>query len=324
MPSTPLVRVMRSGLEESLHLGDVAVVGTGGRLVASAGNPDRRVFPRSCMKPLQAAVSLSLAPFDFSAREVAVMSASHNAEPPHVAAVRSLLARVGVEEARLRCPAVRPWDERAAMEAPERLRVNSDCSGKHAGMLAACRAQGWQLESYRDVRHPLQQAILGAVREASDQDPEPVGVDGCGVPVHGLRLVSLARIYSKMTRPASLGGLGREAKRVVASMREEPYMVAGRNRVDTAVMQTKAGAVVKAGAEGLLCAALLGPGLGVAVKVGDGAARAVAPALIHVLSLLGELDEAQLEELAPYGRPAVLGGGERVGELVPMFELRMP
>ena len=108
--SIPLVRVVRSGLEESVHWGDVAVVDPEGRVLAHAGDPGRVLFARSCMKPLQAAVSLSLAGVEFPDPEVAVMCASHNAEPVHVATVRSLLARVGIPEGALRSPAVRPWD----------------------------------------------------------------------------------------------------------------------------------------------------------------------------------------------------------------------
>src|SRR6266540_1503876 len=118
MPSVPLVRVIRSGLEESVHRGDIVTVGADGRIVAHAGEPGRQMYARSCMKPLQATVSLSLAPFDFPDREIAVMCASHNAEPAHVEAVRSLMARAGVEESWLQCPARRPWDEEAAAAAP--------------------------------------------------------------------------------------------------------------------------------------------------------------------------------------------------------------
>ena len=111
-----------------MHLGHVAVCDTQGRLVASAGDPERTLFARSSMKPLQATVSLSRAPFDFSDAEVSVMCASHNAEPVHVAAVRGILARAGVEESALRCPSVRPWDEESALATPEKLPINSDCS----------------------------------------------------------------------------------------------------------------------------------------------------------------------------------------------------
>ena len=106
MPPMPLARVIRSGLEESVHTGDVAVVDADGALLAGAGHPDRLVFARSSMKPLQATVSLSLAPFDFTDPEIAVMCASHNAEPVHIEAVRSLLDRADVDEEALRCPAI--------------------------------------------------------------------------------------------------------------------------------------------------------------------------------------------------------------------------
>src|SRR5438034_7893563 len=120
MPAEALVRVLRSGVEESRHLVDVAVVDADGALHASAGDPDREAFARSSMKPLQATASMSRAPFAYSDEEVAVMCASHNAEPVHLAAVRGVLARAGVDEAALLCPSVRPWDEESALAAPER------------------------------------------------------------------------------------------------------------------------------------------------------------------------------------------------------------
>src|SRR5712692_8524956 len=115
MPADALVRVVRSGLEESVHVVDVAVVDEAGALVAFAGDAERVAFARSAMKPLQATVSLSLAPFDFSDAEVAVMCASHNAEPVHLEAVRSLMQRAGVAEDALLCPAGRPSDEESAI-----------------------------------------------------------------------------------------------------------------------------------------------------------------------------------------------------------------
>jgi L-asparaginase II len=321
MPPVPLVRVIRSGLEESVHEGDVAVVDADGRLVAFAGQPDRMLFARSCMKPLQATVSLSLAPFDFPDREVAVMCASHNAEPVHVATVRSLLARAGVSEEALKCPSVRPWDEGAAAARPEPRPINSDCSGKHAGMLSACRAQDWPQDSYRAADHPLQQAVLGTVLMATGRDDVPVGVDGCGVAVHAMPLAALARIYALFSAPDRWGHLAAAAWHAVGAMRAEPYMVAGRNRPDTAVMEATESVVAKGGAEGLMCAVLLDRGIGVAVKIRDGTSRAAGPVLIGLLERLGVLENAQMERLAPFARPPVLGGGMPVGELRAEFEL---
>jgi L-asparaginase II len=321
MPSVPLARVIRSGLEESVHTGDAVVVDAEGVVVASAGDPGRLVFARSSMKPLQATVSLSLAPFDFTDREVAVMCASHNAEPPHIEAVRSLLARAGVDEEALQCPTVRPWDDESLAANPARHRINSDCSGKHGGMLAACRAQGWPLESYRDPAHPLQQEILRAVLVASGEDDVRVGVDGCGVPVHGMPLRSMASIYARLVSPDRLGHLGEHARRAVGAMRAEPYMVAGRNRPDTAAMQATTSVIAKGGAEGLMCAADLERGWGVAVKVLDGSARATGPALLVVLGSLGLLDEGALSRLTAFATPPVLGGDQPVGAITAGFEL---
>jgi L-asparaginase II len=324
MPPVPLVRVIRSGLEESVHAGDVAVVDPDGRLVAFAGEPDRLLFARSCMKPLQATVSLSRAPFDFPDREVAVMCASHNAEPVHVDAVRSLLARARVSEDALRCPSVRPWDEEAAAAHPEPRPINSDCSGKHAGMLSAIQAQGWPQGSYPDPGHPLQRAVLDAVLMANGMDEVTVGVDGCGVPVHAMPLAALARIYALFATPDRWGGLASSAERAALAMRAEPYMVAGRNRPETAVMEATDAVAAKGGAEGLMCAVVLDRGFGVAVKIRDGAPRAAGPALISALEQLGVLRGAQMERLADFARPPILGGGLPVGELRAEFDLSRP
>jgi L-asparaginase II len=316
--------VIRSDVEESVHAGDVAVVDADGRLTAFAGEPDRILFARSSMKPLQAAVSLSLASFDFPDPEVAVMCASHNAEPVHVRTVRSLLARAGLSEESLRCPSMRPWDEETLAADPERRAVNSDCSGKHGGMLAASRAQGWPLERYREADHPIQRAVLSTVLMATSRDEVHVGVDGCGVPVHGMPLAAMARIYALLSAPDRWGELAPFASRAVEAMRAEPYMVAGRNRPDTALMEATGKVVAKGGAEGLMCATVLDHGIGVAVKVRDGSARASGPALIRALQVLGVLDDAQMERLAPYAEPAVLGGGRPVGKLGASFDLLRP
>jgi L-asparaginase II len=320
-----LVRVVRSGLEESVHQGDIAVADPSGGLVASAGDPSTVAFARSSMKPLQASVSLSLSSFDYSNREISVMCASHNGEPVHIAAVREILQRAGVPETALQTPAMLPWDQESALAAPHRLPINSDCSGKHAGMLGASKEQGWELASYRSPDHPLQDRVHRAVQEASGERPAALGVDGCGVPVHGLPLVAMATIYARLgtagAQPAGDGELWSAAERAVRAMLAEPYQVAGRNRVDTAVMGAVRGVVVKAGAEGMICAALIDRGLGVAVKIHDGFHRATGPALIHTLAALEVVDDAALRALRVYAEPDVLGGGRPVGSLRAEFDL---
>ena len=209
------------------------------------------------------------------------------------------------------------------MTAPRKLAINSDCSGKHAGMLAASRAQGWPLETYRAPDHPLQQRVLAAVLAATGLPDVRVGVDGCGVPVHGFTLSAMARVYATLALPERFGDdLEPAAERAVAAMRAEPYLVAGRNRIDTAVIQRTGGAViVKAGAEGMMCASARDRRVGIAIKVRDGSRRATAPAMVALLRHLSLLSDEDVEALRPFARPGVLGGGEPVGGLETHVEL---
>jgi L-asparaginase II len=320
--AVPLVRVVRSGVEESVHVGHVAVCDAKGRLVASAGDPNHRLFARSCMKPLQAAVSLDAAAEPIPDRELAVMCASHNGEPVHVGAVRAVLRRAGLGPDALRNPPGWPIDPASMARAQQKNRELHDCSGKHAGMLLACVRAGWDTETYLRRSHPLQKRILRAVLRSSGRDAVEIGVDGCGVPVHGMRLRDMATLYARLARPEMLGDLAEQADRCVEAMLAEPYLVGGRGRVDTAVMTETADVIAKSGAEALECAAVLDPGLGVAVKVADGGWRAGPPALVAALSQVGALDAEQLGRLAPFARPPVLGGGDPVGELIPELRLR--
>jgi L-asparaginase II len=308
--------VIRSGVEEAVHLGSVAVCDAAGRVVAQAGDPRSVTFARSCTKPIQAAVSLALAGESPSTEEVAVMCASHNAEERHVEMVSRLLDRAGMGFQDLQCPPAWPMDPDRAREVPGPRPEFHDCSGKHAGMLLACVRTGLDPGTYPHADHPLQARVLGAVVAAAGMPPAAVGVDGCGVPVHALPLAGLATAYARLARPERIDGLADRARTAVEAMRAHPYLVAGRGRLCTEVMRAVPGVVAKIGAEGLLCALAEEPGLGIAIKVADGASRARGPALVRVLALLGLLSEGQEEALAAVARPTVLGGGRPVGEVV--------
>lgn len=322
MGAIPLVRVVRSGLVESVHLGHIAICDADGRLMASAGDSSRMVLARSCMKPLQAAVSLKAFGEPLPDREVAVMCASHNGEPVHVGAVQAILARAGLEADALGNPPGWPLDPEAmaASHLPHRLFHN--CSGKHAGMLLACVAAGWDPETYLRPSHPLQRRVRRAVLRATGLDGVATGVDGCGVPVHGMPLRSMATLYARLADPGRLGDLAVHAERAVRSMLAEPYLVGGRNSHDTEVMRVTGDVLAKRGAEALECAVSLSSGLGIAVKIDDGGSRAGAPALIAALLDIGGLSEAQVHELSAFAKPPVLGGGKPVGRLEPVFDLR--
>lgn len=323
MPSAvPLVRVVRSGLEESVHLGHVAVCDTNGRLVAAAGDPHRLVFARSSMKPLQASVSIRRIPAVLADDLVAVACGSHNAEPAHVRAVRRLLRAGGATESMLRCPKAIPSRTEDAIRAGKARRVFYNCSGKHAAMLAACVGAGWPTDTYLEPGHPLQREILRAVRRTTGVDRPAIGIDGCGVPVHGVPLSAMAILFARLASPGRLGALEPAVSRAVAAMRTHPFLVAGTGRTDTKLMASVPGVVSKVGAEALHCAAVLDEGIGVAVKIADGGDRATGSAIVHALSQLGCIGEEELGLLSSVARPPVLGGGRPVGEMVAEFRLR--
>jgi L-asparaginase II len=321
--SVPIARVVRSGLEESVHLGDVAVCDARGRLVARAGDAGRECFIRSCAKPLQAAVALhAIGEESLSGREVAIMCASHSGEPVHLGAVRALLERAGLGPESLRTPPRFPLDPDEMARAQHRHPLYSDCSGKHAGMLLACVRAGWNVDTYPQRSHPLQRRVLRAVGRAAGVIRPRVGTDGCGVPVQGRPLRAIATLYARLGEPSSLAGLESDAARAVDAMLTEPYLVGGRDRVDSAMMRGVPGVVAKEGAEGMLCAAVPSMGIGVAVKVADGRPRAAAPAMVETLAQLGALDARHRRALEPIARPPVHGGDDVVGAIEPVVAIR--
>ena len=268
-----------------------AVAVRDGAVVAAAGDAGLVCYFRSSAKPFQA-LPLARARDDLEERDLAIASASHLVLPDQLDAVRELLAKAPATEDELEC----------GLEDGSRLRHN--CSGKHAGMLALCRARGWPIEGYRLAQHPVQLAMLAEISASAEVDAAeiPTAVDGCGVVTFALPLERFAHAWSRLERLDA-------GARVAAAMRAHPELVRGPGDPDTVLMQRVAGWTAKGGAEGLLCAC--GPdGTGVALKVADGAARAVAPALSAFLARLG----VRLESLARV--PLENSRGEPVGEIV--------
>ena len=275
----------RGGVVEAVHLVH-AVAFADGKVVESAGDAGLVSFLRSSAKPFQA-LELARARDDLDDRDLAIASASHRAEPAQIEAVRGLLAKAGAREDELEC---------GFQEGRPHARIYHNCSGKHAGMLAACRANGWPLEGYRLPDHPLQRRIAELLPEAV-----ATATDGCGVVTWALPLERMAAMYSQLES-------SEEGARVAAAMRARPELIAGEGGTDTELMRTLDGFTAKGGAEGLLCAA--GPGgLGIALKCEDGASRAIRPALAVLLRRLGR----PLPEFARV--PVANSRGEHVGEL---------
>jgi L-asparaginase II len=299
-----VVEVVRSGLVEAVHLVDVAVGDRSGAVHAAAGDPGRATTFRSSAKPIQGAVCLAEGWAPSREEHIAIACASHNGESQHVEEVRGILADAGIPEEALGCPPASPsYPERTPGGDPTRLHHN--CSGKHAAFLATCAARGWPLASYLEPDHPLQRAVFARIEALAGFRPS-VGVDGCGAPTFALPLVSVTRAFT-------LNALGEP--RVTAGMRAHPFLVAGTERLCTDLMRAAEGLVVKVGAEGLLCACSVRDGVGIGLKVRDGAGRAREAAAVFVLRELGLLGPTESGSLERHERPAVLGGGREVGRL---------
>jgi L-asparaginase II len=285
------VAVRRGEIVEARHTVHAVAV-RGGAVVSEAGDGGLLTFMRSAAKPIQALPVLRARP-DLDDRELAIASASHRADPHQIGAVRSLLTKAPAQEDELECG--------AEGEPPSALRHN--CSGKHAGFLALCRARGWDSRGYRLPDHPVQQAMLAEVAAAADlrEGEIPTAIDGCGVVNFALPLERMAYAFSRFTE---LDG----GARVADAMRAHPALIRGPGAPDTVLMESLPGWIAKGGAQGLLCAA--GPdGIGVALKVEDGGARAVGPAVAAFLGRLGHPIE-QLESA-----PVENSRSEIVGEI---------
>jgi L-asparaginase II len=294
----PVAEVVRSGFAESIHHGSVAVLDPAGAVVASVGDPTGAIFPRSANKPLQAVGMLRAGLRPASAAALAVTAASHRGEPIHTDLVRHMLRSASQTEQRMHCPPTAPLHDACG----EVSRVSNNCSGKHAGMLLTCVAAGWPVENYVDPAHPLQVAIRAAVEELAGEPVGPVGVDGCGAPVLSLSLRAVAGAFLHLVS-APAGSMERQ---VADAMRAHPELVSGTgpHAHDTVLMRAVPGLLAKGGAEGVQAVAV--PGVGaVAIKIDDGAKRALMPVLAWAFTQLG------LDALTP--AEPVYGGGDTVG-----------
>ncbi len=310
-----LIEVTRGGMIESRHRAAVAVVDAGGAMVGAWGDVERPVYGRSALKPLQALPLIETGAADhygLGAAEIALACASHSGEARHVELVTQWLARIGCTADDLECGSHLPFHE-ASVEAlilsgrkPD-ARYNN-CSGKHAGFLTTSRHLGEATGGYIRYEHPVQQRILGVFEQLTGLrlGDAPRGIDGCGIPVIGIPLGHTAMAMARLADPDDHLPPARAtaAKRVLAAMASEPFLVAGSGRFCTKVMEIAGARVVlKTGAEGVYTAALPTLGLGVALKVDDGAGRAAEAAMGRILRrlklLTADEERALADELTP-------------------------
>jgi L-asparaginase II len=306
----PVAITRRSGFDESVHFGAIVGLSVAGEIEFSVGDPSASIYPRSSNKPMQA-LAMVRAGLQLPPDLLALVCASHDGTPTHLAAARRILATAGLDERSLANTADLPLD-RASAEAvlragggPTPLQMN--CSGKHSGMVVTSAVNGWPTDaSYLSPDHPLQEHITATIDDLANEGHSHIGVDGCGSPAHVISLVGLARAF----RAIATGSGGDAGAQVYAAMTTHPEMVGGAGRDVTDFMRHVPGLMAKDGADGVFAAALP-DGRAVAMKIADGANRARPPVMVAALRALG----IDVTEVEPLVMQWVLGHGRHVGEV---------
>lgn len=311
-----VAEVVRNGFVESVHHGVVALTGTDGSPQLAVGPVEAPILPRSSLKLLQA-VAMLRAGAELEGELLALACASHSGEPFHLEGTRRILASVGLAESALQNTPDSPIDEqerrRWVREGLDDSSLGQNCSGKHAGMLAACRAAGWDTTTYLDPEHPLQRLIVEVVEELTGERVSALTVDGCGAPALAVSTVGLARAFGTLSAadPATHEG------RVAAAVREHPAWLGGTRRDVTGLITAVPGLIAKDGAESVYAVGLA-DGRGLAVKITDGDDRARGVVATAVLRAAGAQDLAPGVADALDGldaRAVVRGHGRPVGRV---------
>lgn len=329
-----LVYTTRGALVENVHRGHVAVVCADGKLIAAAGDVNVQTYMRSTAKPVQAIAVMMSGVADklgLDDEALALMCASHQGGPAHIAALERMLVRTGVLEEALAFQETMPSgkEEREAYlrSGGEPRKLHHVCAGKHIGMLALCKYRGWPGDSYTEPDHPLQREVLRFAGMFAGLPPEelPLAVDGCGLPVAALPLWRLALVYARLTaRPEAWAdtALRAAAARIAAAMSRHPALVEGPGRLATAMLGD-GNVVAKSGAQGIFAFALRKERLAVAIKMDDGTESAwpqAACAVLEQLRIGGEL-AARIRSQFP---PAIINDtGATVGRREPCLRLRL-
>lgn len=332
--SIPLVEVTRGSLVECVHRGNIAVTDSNGILLASAGDPHTVTYMRSAAKPIQALnviVSGAAAHFRLSGAELAVICSSHYAEPHQLQAVHGILEKIGLTVDHILGGTVTSLNPAYALELAAGhtflTPAYSDCSGKHAGMLAVCVHKGYPVDTYLHPGHPCQQEILYLISTVcrTPENTITIGIDGCSAPVHALPLTAMARGFAAMaSRQALPKDLRAPAQRIFTAMTVHPEMIAGRGGFCSDLISATQGRLIgKIGAEGVYCVGLRQEGTGIAVKIESGSMAVLPPVVVGVLEQLGLLSPQELQTLDRYRVMPNLNDRKRqVGGVRPVFVLQ--
>ena len=289
-----LAHLTRGDLIENRYRGSYVVVDSDDNLIAATGSFRSVIYPRSSLKPIQVLAMIesgAAAKYGVTDVEIALACASHSGEVQHVAMVKQWLERIGLSEADLECGAHAPLDRKSAkaliVNGEKPTCLHNTCSGKHTGFLTLAKFQGVPLKNYTAFDHPAQTAIneVIAYMTQTDVSSAPKGTDGCQIPVIGVELMGLARAMATLVDPKGLSKNRQEAcNRVVQSMQQHPFFVAGTGRFCTDIIEkTKGEVLVKMGADGVFSASIPKRKWGIALKIDDGNLRAAEISLLHLL-----------------------------------------
>ncbi|MDP2698887.1 asparaginase [Thalassospira sp.] len=326
-----LVETTRGSMVESFHRGRYVVMKADGTVVAAGGDIDALMYPRSAIKPLLAiplVESGAADAFGLEDQHIALACSSHNGEERHAQTVAAWLEKIGLSVDALECaPHYSLSLNSAIKQAADHVtltRAHNNCSGKHSGFLTTAQHLGDDPAGYIDEPHPVQQRLIRVLEDMGDCDlsSTPRGIDGCGIPVIGMRLRDLGLAMARMADPSGLSDARRAAVlRIRKACAADPFMVAGSGRFCTAIMEECGeDALVKVGAEGVYCAAFPAAGLGVALKIDDGTQRGAEVAMGAILRQYGVIDDARAGVLQKYLTPVLTNwAGKYAGDLRPAF-----
>jgi L-asparaginase len=289
--SAPIIEVhlLREGIVESVHQVEATVCDSKGRALLVAGDPEASAFIRSALKPFQALAVIStgtLERYDLTDKDLAIMCSSHRGTVEQSRQVFNILWRSDVDPSNLQCP----------IPSEKQSRLQHNCSGKHAGMLAVCQQRNWPLNTYLRPSSPIQQLILSKIAELLQMPGAELicAHDDCGAPTYSMQLRQMAFLYAQLASGASL-----DLERIVRAMTYHPNTIAIEGAFDSELMRLSSGEIVsKTGAEGIQCVGRVGEGMGLAIKVIDGSNRAKYAVAIHLLKQMGWITPTVAETLS--------------------------
>ena len=326
--SAPIfIEVTRGGMIESIHRGICVISDSKGSIYKSWGDHERPIYPRSAIKPLQAipvVASGAAAALKMSSAELALCCASHSGERVHTEKVASWLKRLGLDDTNLECGPQMPSDQETAekliQSGKNPLSLHNNCSGKHAGMLSTAIHNKQPTLGYTKADHPVQSDLIRLMSSLGNLDLSKTarGLDGCGIPVFGIPVKSVALAMAKFADPDILSQSEKEACiQIREACAQNPIMISGTNKINTLIQaETADKAVVKGGAEGVYTAAINSLGLGVCIKVDDGAGRAASVVMLHVLRKLNILNDESVKKIKEFGVKDIRNwSGTLVGEI---------